>query len=80
MLTLGQYLQPSAWHLEVKEFVTPERFAELQKIAEDMGFLYVASGPLVRSSYKAAELFVAGLIKQEREKQKLTSFGLPIDN
>ena len=42
-------------------------------------FLYVASGPLVRSSYKAAELFVAGLIKQEREKQKLTSFGLPID-
>jgi lipoic acid synthetase len=63
VLTLGQYLRPSAWHLEVKEFVHPDRFAELQKIAEGMGFLYVASGPLVRSSYKAAELFVAGLVK-----------------
>ncbi len=77
VLTLGQYLQPSSWHLEVKEFITPERFAELQKIAEDMGFLYVAAGPLVRSSYKAAELFVAGLIKQERET-KLSSFGVPL--
>jgi lipoic acid synthetase len=63
VLTLGQYLRPSEWHLEVKEFVHPDRFAELQRIAEDMGFLYVASGPLVRSSYKAAELFVAGLVK-----------------
>lgn len=78
VLTLGQYLQPSSWHLEVKEFVTPERFAELQKIAESMGFLYVASGPLVRSSYKAAELFMAGLIRRER-KEKLTSFGVPIE-
>lgn len=77
VLTLGQYLQPSSWHLEVKEFVTPERFAQLQKLAEDMGFLYVASGPLVRSSYKAAELFVAGLIKREREL-KVSSFGVPI--
>lgn len=63
VLTLGQYLRPSEWHLEVKEFVHPDRFAELQRIAEEMGFLYVASGPLVRSSYKAAELFVAGLVK-----------------
>lgn len=78
VLTLGQYLQPSSWHLEVKEFVTPEKFAELQKKAEEMGFLYVASGPLVRSSYKAAELFVAGLIKQERET-KISSFGVPIE-
>lgn len=79
VLTLGQYLQPSSWHLEVKEFVTPERFAELQKMAEEMGFLYVASGPLVRSSYKAAELFVAGLVKADREKRKVTSFGVPIE-
>ena len=79
VLTLGQYLQPSPWHLEVKEFVTPERFAELQKIAEGMGFLYVASGPLVRSSYKAAEFFVAGLIERERaEKAGVTSFGVPL--
>jgi lipoyl synthase len=79
VLTLGQYLQPSSWHLEVKEFVTPERFDELQKKAEEMGFLYVASGPLVRSSYKAAELFVAGLVKADREKRKVTSFGVPIE-
>jgi len=76
VLTLGQYLQPSPWHLEVKEFVTPERFAELQRMAEEMGFLYVAAGPLVRSSYKAAEFFVAGLIKRDREKRRLTSFGV----
>ncbi|AKU91736.1 lipoyl synthase [Vulgatibacter incomptus] len=78
VLTLGQYLQPSQWHLEVKEFITPERFAELQAIAEGMGFLYVASGPLVRSSYKAAELFVAGLVKRDREARQVTSFGVPI--
>ena len=81
VLTLGQYLQPSSWHLEVKEFVTPERFADLQKKAEEMGFLYVASGPLVRSSYKAAELFMNGLIREERAKQqKVTSFGIPIQS
>ncbi len=78
VLTLGQYLQPSPWHLEVKEFVTPARFAELQTVAEGMGFLYVASGPLVRSSYKAAELFVAGLVKRDREQRAVTSFGVPI--
>jgi len=81
VLTLGQYLRPSPWHLEVKEFVPPERFAELKKIAEGMGFLYVASGPLVRSSYKAAEFFVQGLIERERaEKAKVTSFGIPVAN
>lgn len=78
VLTLGQYLQPSSWHLEVKEFVTPERFEALKVQAEEMGFLYVASGPLVRSSYKAAELFLAGLVEQER-KQKVNSFGVAID-
>lgn len=78
VLTLGQYLQPSKWHLEVQEFVPPEKFAELKARAEEMGFLYVASGPLVRSSYKAAELFLAGLVERER-KEKLSSFGVPID-
>lgn len=78
VLTLGQYLQPSKWHLEVKEFVPPERFESLKAQAEEMGFLYVASGPLVRSSYKAAELFLAGLVERERQ-EKLSSFGVPID-
>lgn len=53
MLTLGQYLQPSREHLPVKRFVTPAEFAELQTIAEAMGFSSVASGPMVRSSYHA---------------------------
>lgn len=78
VLTLGQYLQPSSWHLEVKEFVPPERFEALKVMAEEMGFLYVASGPLVRSSYKAAELFLAGLVERER-KETLNSFGVAID-
>ncbi len=58
IVTLGQYLRPTEKHLPVKEFVTPERFDWYAEIAREMGFLYVASGPLVRSSYKAAELFL----------------------
>src|ERR1700685_457224 len=50
ILTLGQYLQPTLKHLPVIEFVTPEKFAQYQKAAEDMGFSHVASGPMVRSS------------------------------
>jgi lipoic acid synthetase len=55
ILTLGQYLQPSLKHLPVVEFVAPERFAEYKRLAEQMGFAHVASGPMVRSSYHAEE-------------------------
>ncbi len=55
ILTLGQYLQPSLKHLPVIEFVTPEKFAEYKKHGEAMGFVHVASGPMVRSSYHADE-------------------------
>ena len=55
ILTLGQYLQPSLKHLPVIEFVTPEKFAEYKVRAEAMGFIHVASGPMVRSSYHADE-------------------------
>ena len=55
ILTLGQYLQPSLKHLPVVEFVTPEKFAEYKVRAEEMGFVHVASGPMVRSSYHADE-------------------------
>jgi len=58
ILTLGQYLRPTRKHLEVVEFVTPERFEELGERARAHGFTYVASGPLVRSSYRAGELFL----------------------
>lgn len=53
ILTLGQYLQPTPKHLPIVEFVTPERFDKYQKIGTEMGFRYVESGPLVRSSYHA---------------------------
>lgn len=53
ILTLGQYLQPTAKHLPIQEFVTPEQFAEYKELGLKMGFKYVESGPLVRSSYRA---------------------------
>lgn len=53
IVTLGQYLQPTKQHLPVQEFVTPEQFDEYKEIGLDMGFKYVESGPLVRSSYHA---------------------------
>jgi lipoic acid synthetase len=55
ILTLGQYLQPTPNHLPVARFLHPDEFAELKVIGEDMGFRHVESGPLVRSSYHAAE-------------------------
>jgi lipoic acid synthetase len=55
ILTIGQYLRPSAGHLEIKEFVTPDTFAWYAEKGREMGFLYVASAPFVRSSYHAAE-------------------------
>ncbi len=57
-LTIGQYLRPSARHLPVAEYVAPSEFAKYQAMGEEMGFKYVASGPLVRSSYRAAEFFI----------------------
>jgi lipoic acid synthetase len=57
MLTLGQYLQPTRAHLPVARYLPPEEFTELRTIALDMGFTQVAAGPLVRSSYHAAELY-----------------------
>ncbi len=53
MLTLGQYLQPSRYHMPVKRFVTPQQFMDLGHKAKSLGFSHVASGPLVRSSYHA---------------------------
>lgn len=55
ILTIGQYLRPSESHVEMIEFVTPEKFEEYKKIGLEKGFKYIASSPLVRSSYKADE-------------------------
>lgn len=66
VLTLGQYLQPSQYHLRVERFATPADFERYKQVAESFGFLYVASGPLVRSSYRAAEFFMRGLMERQR--------------
>lgn len=68
VVTFGQYLQPTKRHLKVEEYITPAKFEEWKKIAESMGFLYVASGPLVRSSYRAGEFFMKGLIEKNAAK------------
>jgi lipoyl synthase len=56
ILTIGQYLQPSSKHLQIQEFVTPETFANWQKVGEEMGFLQVVASPLTRSSYHAEQV------------------------
>lgn len=68
VVTFGQYLQPTRRHLKVETFVHPDEFKEWQTIAEGMGFLYVASGPLVRSSYRAGEFFMKGVIERRRRE------------
>jgi lipoyl synthase len=65
-LTVGQYLRPSARHLPVAEYVSPETFDHYKRVGEEeFGFRYVASGPLVRSSYRAGELFLESLVKRK---------------
>jgi lipoic acid synthetase len=68
-LTLGQYLQPSPAHLPVREFVSPEAFDAYREQGERLGFRYVASGPLVRSSYRAGEMFIRSLIRSADREQ-----------
>jgi lipoic acid synthetase len=67
-LTLGQYLKPSNKHLAVTEFVTPSQFDRYRELGEGLGFRYIASGPLVRSSYKAGEFFIRQQIENTREE------------
>ena len=51
-------MQPTKGHMKVSEYVHPDKFDEWKQVADDLGFLYCASGPLVRSSYKAGEAFI----------------------
>jgi lipoic acid synthetase len=62
VLTIGQYLRPSPKHAEVHRYVEPSEFAEFETLGLEMGFKFVASGPLVRSSYRAAEAFIQGIL------------------
>ncbi|PSP86956.1 lipoyl synthase [Halobacteriales archaeon QS_4_66_20] len=64
VVTLGQYLQPSRSHLEVSEFVHPDAFDTWKRVAEEeLDFQYCASGPMVRSSYRAGELFIESVLR-----------------
>jgi lipoic acid synthetase len=62
IVTIGQYLQPTRKHLAVKEYIPLEKFDSYKKSLEKMGFAYVVAGPLVRSSYKAGELFIKNMV------------------
>ncbi len=66
-LTIGQYLQPTPRHLKVSSFPEPARFAAWEQEARELGFAVVASGPLVRSSYKAGEFFIRQYLQQQPE-------------
>lgn len=66
VVTFGQYMRPTKRHMAVEEYVTPDRFELWRQRALDLGFLYCASGPLVRSSYKAGEAFIENVLKKRR--------------
>lgn len=68
-LTIGQYLQPTRSNLPVKEFVSPEKFAEWRKVGLEKGFMFVASGPFVRSSYKAGEFYLKSVLRARKEEE-----------
>jgi len=67
VVTFGQYLRPTENHLSVVDYVTPEKFEYWRETAESLGFKYVASGPLVRSSYKAGEYFMENMLREKNQ-------------
>ena len=70
ILTIGQYLRPSGWHIPISSFVEPAKFKYFEHKALELGFLSCASGPFVRSSYRAGELFVKNVINTQKSHQK----------
>ncbi len=69
VVTFGQYMRPTRRHMKVAEYVKPEKFDYWKQVALDMGFLYCASGPLVRSSYKAGEAFIENVLRKRGNNQ-----------
>jgi lipoic acid synthetase len=69
-LTVGQYLRPSQRHLKVEDYVRPAQFEKYKAIGDSMGFLYVASGPLVRSSYRAGEFFIRTALHNDGHRKQ----------
>lgn len=77
LLTLGQYLRPTPNHAPVREYLPPERFEEYARDGRELGFLHVAAGPLVRSSYKAGESHAARLVHERRARGEVPSHSSP---
>ncbi len=76
VVTFGQYMQPTKRHLKVERYITPEQFELWRQRAIDMGFLYCASGPLVRSSYKAGEAFIENVLRKRAGEKAMAAEGL----
>ncbi|KAI0361789.1 lipoic acid synthase [Trametes cingulata] len=73
VVTFGQYMRPTKRHMKVDRYVEPAEFGRWKQIAEDMGFLYVASGPLVRSSYKAGEFYIENVLRGKATERRAKS-------
>jgi lipoic acid synthetase len=71
VLTIGQYLRPTKRHAPVERYVEPAEFSDYEQAGLDMGFRFVASGPLVRSSYRAAEAFLTGALAQDADAREV---------
>ena len=77
VVTFGQYMRPTKRHMKVAEYITPEAFDLWRDRALEMGFLYVASGPLVRSSYKAGEAFIENVLKKRAAEKAAAASTIP---
>ena len=80
VVTFGQYMRPTKRHMKVDRYVDPAEFDRWKKIADGMGFLYVASGPLVRSSYKAGEYFIENVLRGNTNPPPMTPVPSTIDS
>lgn len=73
VMTFGQYMRPTKRHMPVSEYITPEAFDKYRVLGMEMGFRYVASGPMVRSSYKAGEFYIKSMIDADRASSSVAS-------
>jgi len=70
VVTFGQYMRPTKRHMKVDRYVEPAEFERWKEVADNMGFMYVASGPLVRSSYKAGEFYIENVLRGKAAENK----------
>ncbi|KZS93469.1 Lipoyl synthase [Sistotremastrum niveocremeum HHB9708] len=79
VVTFGQYMRPTKRHMKVDRYVEPPEFDKWKEVADNMGFLYVASGPLVRSSYKAGEYFIENVLRGKAGQRAAAKSSLQTD-